>query len=89
MAAYGIVQNSTIRGIYEVGETEIIVDGWTARLSNGVKGDLLFTALGVFIGRIYNIVGNDGSATLSGSNEPYTITLEEGLPTRIKDVEPI
>ena len=79
MAAYGIIENSTIRGIYEVGATEIIVNAWTARLSNGVKGDLLFTAQGIFIGRIYNITGSD----------PYTITLEEGIPTRIKDREPI
>jgi len=88
-AFYGNINHGTDRGVYEVGATEIIIDVDGDSLTNGAKGDLLFTHLGVFIGRIYNIVGSDGSATLSGSNEPYTITLEEGLPTRIKDVEPI
>ena len=89
-AFYGNINHGTTdRGVYEVGATEIIIDVDGDSLTNGAKGDLLFTHLGVFIGRIYNIVGDDGSATLSASNEPYTITLEEGLPTRIKDVEPI
>ena len=84
MSLYGQIQHPDNGGVYQVGTTSIVIEhadasAATTSITEGYKGDLLFTTQGVFIGRIYNITGSD----------PFTITFEEGIPTRLKNDEPI
>ena len=93
MAHLSNINHATSEGVYEVGATTIRVDGITfanntLASSNGgpiadstlQKGDLLYNSSGIFLGRVFNIVA-------AGSD--HDITLEEGIPTRIKDDEHI
>ena len=92
MAQLGNINHSTNTNVYEVGTTVIRLDNIeyadnnldTANnigtVSTASAGDLLYTAMGTFLGRIYS---------LSGSSNPFTITFEEGIPTRLKDDESI
>jgi len=77
MMMYGSINNSSVGARYEVGTTEIViaVDSSNQNVAAD-EGDLLFTTQGVFIGRIYGISGS-------------TFTLEEGIPTALKDDEVI
>ena len=81
MALYGYVDHATDMGIYEVGTTVIRINKDTNSLIAGTAGDLLFTSLGVLIGRIYSV------ANVSTGLDNFT--LEEGIPTRLKDHESI
>lgn len=81
MALYGTINHGTNTNVYEVGTTQIIISRNSNSLTDGAVGDLLFTTQGVFIGRIYTIT--------EGSSDEFTITFEEGIPTRLKDDETI
>ena len=84
MSVLSSINHTTNKGIYEVGTTVILIKSLTyadntfSTVSTATIGDLLYTTLGIFLGRIYSI---------SGGSDPYTITLEEGIPTRLKDDE--
>ena len=73
--------NRPDNGVYEVGTTviEVLEQGSQASLTPLI-GDLLFTSQGVFIGRIFSF---------TVSTNDYDITLEEGIPTRLKEGETI
>ena len=92
MALLSSISHASNMGIYEVGTTAILIkskdyaDGNLSAgtaletVSTAVAGDMLYTATGTFLGRIYSI---------TGSGDPYTVTFEEGIPTRLKDDESI
>ena len=70
-------------GVYEVGSTSFQVDTYASSLLFAIavnKGDLLFSKEGTLLGRIHAIT--------AGSNT-YRITIEEGIPVRMKNGEPI
>ena len=77
MALYGSIDHGDSSGVYEVGTTQIILAKDSNALIDAAVGDLLFTSLGTYIGRIYNVPSSN------------TYDLEEGIPTRLKDNEPI
>ena len=87
MAQLSQINHDTAAGIYEVGTTAIKISGISYNSAtqegspvNATAGDMLYTATGTFLGRIYSI---------TGSGDPYTVTFEEGIPTRLKDDESI
>jgi len=70
-------------GVYEVGSTSFQVDTYVSSLLFAIavnKGDLLFSKEGTLLGRIHAIT--------AGSNT-YRITVEEGIPVRMKNGESI
>ena len=92
MARLSTINHNDTDGTYEVGTTAIRIvskeyaDGNLGgasdleTVSTAVAGDMLYTTTGTFLGRIYSI---------TGSGDPYTVTFEEGIPTRLKHTEPI
>ena len=77
MALYGQVSHGDSNGVYEVGATQITLVKDSNALIDAAVGDLLFTSLGTYIGRIFNVPSSN------------TYDLEEGIPTRLKENEAI
>jgi len=77
MALYGQVSHTDSNGVYEVGATQIVLVKDSNALIDAAVGDLLFTSLGTYIGRIFNVPSSN------------TYDLEEGIPTRLKENEAV